>query len=105
MVGRSSGESFAHSEKREWEAEHWIVEEACGMEKEMIRVPERGSQCWELLMAFEAGERLTTMEAFKRFGITTISQRCGELRRIYGWKIQSRMLKVGPKTYVAEYFL
>jgi hypothetical protein len=69
------------------------------------RVPERGSQCYELLMAFKKGDRLTTMEAFRRFGITTISQRVGELKRVYGWPIQSLAVKVGPKTYVAEYFL
>jgi hypothetical protein len=85
------------------------------MEKEMTqadlqleprcKLPERGSQCYELLMAFKNGERLTTMEAFKRFGITTISQRVGELKRFYGWPIKSRPLKIGPKTYVAEYWL
>lgn len=70
-----------------------------------VRVPERGSQCYELLMALKAGDRLTTMEAFKRFGITTISQRVGELKRKYGWPIQSTTRQVGPKTYVAEYWL
>lgn len=70
-----------------------------------VRVPERGSQCWELLMAFQAGEKLTTMEAFARFGITTISQRVGDLKRKYGWPIKSAAKKVGPKTYVAEYWL
>jgi hypothetical protein len=70
-----------------------------------VRVPEHGSQCWELLMAFQAGERLTTMEAFRRFGITTISQRVGDLKRKYGWPIKSAAKQVGPKTYVAEYFL
>jgi hypothetical protein len=69
------------------------------------RLPERGSQCYELLMAFKRGERLTTIEAFARFGITTISQRCGELKRKYGWPIQSRMRPVRPGTYVAEYWL
>lgn len=69
------------------------------------RLPEKHSQCYELLMAFKNGERLTTMEAFKRFGITTISQRVGELKRKYGWPIQSRMIEVRPRTYVAEYWL
>lgn len=69
------------------------------------KVPEHGSQCYELLMALQAGERLTTMEAFARFGITTISQRMGELRRKYGWPIKSDAKRVGPKTWVAEYRL
>lgn len=72
---------------------------------EKTKVPERGSQCYELLMAFQRGEKLTTIEAFSRFGITTISQRCGELKRKYGWPIQSRMKMVRPGTYVAEYWL
>jgi hypothetical protein len=69
------------------------------------KLPDRGSQCYELLMAFKSGYRLTTMEAFKMFGITTISQRVGELKRDYGWPIRSRMIKVGPRTYVCEYWL
>lgn len=32
-------------------------------------------------------------------------QRIGELKRQYGWPINSKALKVGPKTYVAEYWL
>lgn len=69
------------------------------------KVPKRGSQCWELLMAFEKGERLTTMEAFARFRITTISQRVGELKRKYGWPIKSQEKKIGPNTTVSEYWL
>lgn len=69
------------------------------------KVPEKGSQCYELLMAFQNGDRLTTMEAFSRFGITTISQRVGELKRKYGWPIQSQSKQIRPGTYVAEYFL
>ncbi len=69
------------------------------------RVPERGSQCYELLIAMQAGDRLTTMEAFSRFGITTISQRVGELKRKYGWPIKTKAKQVGPRTYVAEYWL
>jgi hypothetical protein len=69
------------------------------------RVPERGSQCYELLMAFQRGERLTTMEAFSKYGITTISQRVGELKRKYGWPVQSRSKQIRGNTYVAEYWL
>lgn len=69
------------------------------------KLPAKGSQCYELLMALKNGDRLTTMEAFSRFGITTISQRVGELKRKYGWPIQSKSKQVRPGTYVAEYFL
>lgn len=71
----------------------------------LCKVPAKGSQCWELLMALKAGDRLTTLEAFERFRITTISQRMGELRRKYGWPIQSVDKEIGPKTTVSEYFL
>lgn len=69
------------------------------------RVPKRGSQAYELLCAMQAGDRLTTMDAFRRFGITTISQRIGELKRKYGWPILSRDLPVGPRTIVSEYWM
>lgn len=69
------------------------------------KVPARGSQCWELLMALKAGERLTTIEAFERFRITTISQRMGDLRMKYGWPIKSIDKKISPTTTVSEYFL
>ena len=69
------------------------------------KLPEHGSQCWELLMAFQRGERLTTMDAFSKYGITTISQRVGELKRKYGWPIKTQSKQVRDKTYVAEYWL
>jgi hypothetical protein len=70
-----------------------------------VRLPKKGSQCYELLMALQAGQRLTTMDAYEKFRITTISQRMGELRRKYGWPIKSRDLEVGPRTVVSEYWL
>lgn len=69
------------------------------------KVPERGSQCYELLAAFQRGERLTTMEAFAKYGITTISQRCGELKRKYGWEIRSETVQIRPGTYVSRYWM
>lgn len=59
-------------------------------------MPTVGSQAHTLLLAFRRGERLTTMEAFSRYRITTISQRCGELRRL-GWPIKDET--VDGKTY------
>lgn len=69
------------------------------------KVPERGSQCYELLTAFQRGERLTTIEAFARYGITTISQRVGELKRKYGWDIKSETVKIRDGTYVSRYWM
>lgn len=69
------------------------------------RVPDRHSQCYELLIAFQRGEKLTTMEAFAKYGITTISQRVGDLKRKYGWDIKSKMIEVRPRTYVCLYWM
>ena len=69
------------------------------------KVPPRGGQLYEILMYLERGGRLTVAKAMSELGVYALSQRCGELKRTYGWPIQSRALKVGPKTYVAEYFL
>ncbi len=68
------------------------------------RVPPRGTQNYDLLMAMQAGERLTVAKALTEHGVYALSQRVGELKRM-GWPIQSKALKVGPKTYVAEYWL
>lgn len=69
------------------------------------RVPERGTQAYELLMAMQAGVRLTVKLALERHGVYALSQRIGELKREYGWPIQSRTISVGPRTRVAEYWL
>jgi hypothetical protein len=69
------------------------------------RVPAKDSQCYRLLIALQAGARLTVKLALEQHGVYALSQRCGELRREYGWPVQSRALKVGPRTTVAEYFL
>lgn len=69
------------------------------------KVPKHGSQCYELLVALQNGDRLTTLEAFARFRITTISQRMGDLRRKYGWPIKSVDKEISPTTTVSEYFL
>lgn len=68
------------------------------------RVPERGTQCYELLMALKNGERLTVARALMQYGVYALSQRMGDLRRRYGWPVKSRMVDVGTAT-VAEYYL
>lgn len=69
------------------------------------RLPERHSQCYELLMAFQRGERLTVKSAMQMYGVYALSQRCQELRKKYGWNILSRTVEIHPKTRVSEYWM
>lgn len=71
------------------------------------RVPERGTQCYEILMYLQAGGRLTVAKALDELGVYALSQRIGDLKRKYGWeeRIKSETKQVGPKTYVSEYWL
>lgn len=69
------------------------------------RVPERGSQCYELLLAMQSGARLTVKTALEEFGVYALSQRMGELRRKYGWPVRSRTVQVGPRAHVSEYWI
>jgi hypothetical protein len=69
------------------------------------RVPERGTQLYEILMALRNGSRLTVAKAMSDLGVYALSQRVGQLKREYGWPIKVKALKVGPKTYVAEYWM
>ena len=68
------------------------------------RVPTKGSMTWELLMALKNGERLTPLDALKRYSCLSLSQRMGELRRA-GWPIVVRMVEVNSRKKVAEYSL
>lgn len=56
------------------------------------RIPERGTQCYELLMAMKRGVRLTVAKALNEYGVYALSQRCGNLRDEYGWPIKSRFV-------------
>ena len=69
------------------------------------RIPPRGSQCYDILMALKQGMRLTVKTAMAQLGVYALSQRVGELRRKYGWPIQSRTVEIGPRTHVSEYWL
>jgi hypothetical protein len=68
-------------------------------------VPPRGSQCYELLAAMQNGERLTVGSAMANHGVYALSQRCGELRREYGWPILSRFIETAGGAKVKEYWL
>lgn len=71
------------------------------------KVPDRGTQCYEILMYLQAGGRLTVAKALTELGVYALSQRIGNLKRDYGWesRIRSETKQVGPKTYVSEYWL
>jgi hypothetical protein len=56
------------------------------------RMPERGTQCYELLMAMQRGARLTVAKALIEHGVYALSQRMGDLRDDYGWPIRSRFV-------------
>lgn len=68
-----------------------------------VRTPNRGTQHYELLIAMQAGKRLTVAKALTEHGVYALSQRIGELKRM-GWPIKSRMIDVG-RARVAEYWL
>jgi hypothetical protein len=68
-------------------------------------VPPKGGQCYELLMAMQNGKRLTVAKALSEHGCYALSQRMGELRREYGWPIQSRFIKTNGGASVKEYWL
>lgn len=70
------------------------------------RIPEnRHGQLYDLLFALKSGKRLTVKTAIEQHGCYALSQRMGELKRDYGWPIQSRMIEVRPGTRVSEYWL
>lgn len=68
------------------------------------KVPERGTQHYEILMYLEKGGRLTVAKALTELGVYALSQRCGELRK-QGWPIQSRTIETNGGARVSEYFL
>lgn len=70
---------------------------------DLIRVPEAGTQCGDLLRAFQRGERLTVAEALTRYQVYALSQRVGELRR-QGWPVESEWYATAGGAKVKRYF-
>ena len=68
------------------------------------RMPDRGTQAYEILTYLKSGRTLTVATAMTELGVYALSQRCGELRKM-GWPIKSRMVEIHPGTRVAEYSL
>lgn len=69
------------------------------------KIPPAGSQCYELLCAYQRGERLTVATAMTKYGVYALSQRNGDLRRKYGWPIQSRTVRTNGGADISEYWL
>lgn len=68
------------------------------------KVPARGTQCYELLHAFNRGEALTVAEALRKYGVYALSQRVGDLKRM-GWPIMAEMVAAPGGARVARYRL
>lgn len=71
----------------------------------MTRIPEEGTQCKVLLLAMQRGERLRPLDAALTYGVMALSQRIGDLKRKYGWPIQSRLVKTETQKTIAEYWM
>jgi hypothetical protein len=69
-----------------------------------VKIPPKGTQNHELLMAMQRGEKLTVARALNGFGVYALSQRMGELRRM-GWPVRSRMIETQGGARVAEYWM
>ncbi len=61
------------------------------------------SQCSAILAHLEAGNSLTPLEAFERFGTLALHSRAAELRS-QGYPVECELVKVGDKT-VGRYSL
>lgn len=68
------------------------------------RLPKKGTQHWTLLLALQAGERLTVAKALTEYGCYALSQRMGELKKM-GWPIRSRTIETQGGARVSEYWL
>jgi hypothetical protein len=60
------------------------------------------SQRDELLKALQRGECLTTLDAFRRYGVMALSQRMTELQRA-GYPVKSEMIDLPTGKRVARY--
>jgi len=69
------------------------------------KLPDRGTQAYEILMYLKCGGRLTVAKALTELGVYALSQRVGELKRKYGWPVKSVNKKLGRNVWVSEYFL
>lgn len=69
-----------------------------------VRIPTKGTQAYDLLMAMKDGERLTIWNAMTKYGCGALHQRIKELRDM-GWPISRRLIKTNGGAAVAEFWL
>lgn len=68
------------------------------------RLPDRGTQCYELLMAMKSGARLTIWNAMQEHACGALHQRMKDLRDM-GWPIRRQIVKTAGGAKVAEFWL
>lgn len=70
----------------------------------VVRLPEKNTQTYRLLMAMKKGVRLTVAKALNEYGCFALSQRMGDLKRD-GWPVMSRTIKTASGARISEYWL
>ncbi len=70
-----------------------------------MNYPNPQSQEGVLLAAFGRGESLTTGEAWTRYGVYALSQRCSRLRRKYLVPVASETVTTYDNKRIARYWL
>lgn len=64
--------------------------------------PKEGTQEYAVLQALRAGDTLTPKTAYERFGTMRLGARIFDLKKM-GHDIKTEMVKVAPRTQVAQY--
>ncbi len=70
-----------------------------------MNYPNPQSQEGVLLAAFGRGESLTTVEAWQRYGVWALSQRCTRLRQKYLCPVQSERVTTASGKHIKRYWL
>ena len=76
------------------------------LQLEGCRLPQKGTQLWDLLMAMAIRhEKLTVLTALDKYRCYALSQRCGELEREFGWPVKREWLDLPSGKRVRVYSL
>ncbi len=78
------------------------IEDAIAANSPRCVVPAADTLGGKILRALQSGKTLTPLSALNEFQCLSLSQRCGELRKM-GWPIISRPCKTPSGKTVAEY--
>lgn len=73
----------------------------------LCRVPEKGTDCYEILIAMQRGLRVNDWIAHTQLGVYALSQRIGDLKRKFGWEglIRERWIPGAGRKKVKEWWL